>query len=70
MKTNHIIAITVVLVVGIAIIAWLRQGGFDYPGKDIRKIIPFMRGKPITIYDFGGVAMILLGLWGWRRLHR
>lgn len=46
---------------------WLRADGvFDF---DIRSIVPFMRGD-VTVHDWGGLALIGLGIWGFARLQR
>jgi hypothetical protein len=62
-----IIQIAAILLVTLAILSWLRSDGrYDF---DIRSILPFMRGK-VTMYDWGSLTLIVLGLWGLGRLNR
>ena len=57
-KTLHIVLI---LVVSLAVLAWLRSDGhYDF---DVRSVIPFMRGE-VTLHDWAGVVLIVLGIWG------
>jgi len=58
--------IVILLVVALALLAWLRESGvYDF---DIRTIIPFCRGEA-GLYDVGGLILCCLGLWGWVRLR-
>ena len=59
--------IVIILLITFAVLSWIRSDGeYDF---DIRSIIPFMRGSDISIYDWGGLALILYGLWGLGRLR-
>ena len=62
-----IMKLTAILLVTIVALNYLRANGvFDF---DIRTIVPFMRGD-VTVHDWGGLALIGLGLWGLARLQR
>lgn len=62
-----IIQIAAIILVTLAILSWLRSDGrYDF---DIRTIIPFMRGE-VTLYDFGSLVLIILGLCGLSSLRR
>ena len=69
MNTNvRILVVTFILMGTFALLGWMRADSvFDF---DIRSIIPFMRGRCVTRHDWGALALILLGVWGIRRLCR
>ena len=61
-----ILRIVVILVIMLAVLSWIRSDGrYDF---DIRTIVPFMHGSDVTIYDWGGLILIALGVWGFARL--
>ncbi len=64
--TIKAIKITIVTIVTLAILNWMRTDRFDF---DIRSIIPFTRGE-VTLYDWGGLTLVVLCLWGYGRLYR
>ncbi len=58
--------IGLILILMLAVLTWMRsEGRYDF---DIRSVIPFMHGE-VTLYDWGGLAIILFGLWGLGRLR-
>ena len=69
MNTNaRILVVTVILIGTFALLGWMHaENTYDF---DIRSIIPFMRGRGVTLHDWGALALILLGVWGIRRLCR
>ena len=65
---TKILQVVAILIITFAALSWIRSDGqYDF---DIRSIIPFMRGSDISLYDWGGLALILLGIWGIGRLRR
>jgi hypothetical protein len=61
------IIITVAVVVTLAILVWLRNDSYTF---SVLKTIPFLRGPDVTLYDWGALALLGLGLWGLSRLRR
>jgi len=67
---SKIITITIIVILTCAALIWIRSDGlYDF---DIRTVLPFMGGRrDIGAYDWGGLALVGLGLWGiGRLLHR
>ncbi|MCY2954841.1 MAG: hypothetical protein NTU53_23160 [Planctomycetota bacterium] len=62
---RKLVAITFILMTMFAVIMWMRGNSHTF---DVRTIVPFLDGKPVAIYSFGGLALILLGLWGLSRI--
>ena len=61
------IKITLILLVAGCILAFVKSAEVFH----IAKALPFCSGNPIEWdYDLGGVAMIVLFLWGLHRLRR
>ena len=65
---TKVLQIFVILLIGFVVLNWLRSdGSYDF---DIRSAIPFMRGRGITLHDWGGLILLVLGVWGVSRLYR
>ena len=64
----RVLVITLILIATFALLGWMRSDNmYDF---DIRSVIPFMRGRGVTLHDWGALALILLGVWGVRRLYK
>jgi hypothetical protein len=60
--------ITILLIITIVLINWLRIGNFD---EHLLHCLPLLGGKkPSLLYDTGGIVCLLIGLWGLSRLKR
>jgi hypothetical protein len=66
---SKIILITIILVLTFAALVWIRSDGlYDF---DIRTALPFMGGRRgIGAYDWAGIALLAISLWGLGRLLR
>jgi hypothetical protein len=61
------INITLIILVAASILVFVRSGMVFH----IAKSLPFCSGNPIEWgYDLGGLAMIVIFLWGLNRLRR
>ncbi len=60
------VKIIVVLIIALALLAFLRSGH----SFDVRSIIPFMGGAEISLYDWSGLFLSGLVVWGLLRLNR
>lgn len=59
--------ITLIVLVAACVLAFVKSGMVFH----IAKALPFCSGNPIEWdYDLGGVAMVVLFLWGLHRLRR
>ena len=65
MKGKHL-QIALILLITLAVLKFIR-GGLDF---DIRSVIPFMGGADISIYDWAGLALLVIFAGGLARLHR
>jgi hypothetical protein len=64
----RVLVVTLILIAAFALLGWMRSdNAYDF---DLRSILPFMRGRGVTLHDWGALALILLGVWGIRRLCR
>jgi hypothetical protein len=63
---TRVIQVLVILIISLAILAFIR-GGLDF---DIRSIVPFMSGGEITLFDWGGLVLLILVVWGIFRVRR
>lgn len=63
-SSRKVVVITLVVMICFAIINWMRG---DSHAPDIRTVVPFLDGRSISIYSFGGLALVLLGLLGFSR---
>jgi hypothetical protein len=60
------VLVTVILLLTLALLGWLRA---DH-GFDVRSIVPFLSGREIGPFDWGGLALLVLAAWGLSRLNR
>lgn len=60
------VLVTAILLLTLAVLGWLRA---DHR-FDIRTIVPFLSGREIGVFDWGGLALLILAAWGLSRLHR
>ena len=59
-------AVVCVLLVSALLVNWLRSGQ-DFP---IVQTLPFLGGHEPSLYDFGGLVLLALAVWGALRLKR
>jgi len=67
---SKIILITIIVILTLAALVWIRSDGiYDF---DVRSALPFMGGRRgISAYDWAGIALLAISLWGLSRLlHR
>lgn len=57
--------VTAILLLTLAVLGWLRA---DHR-FDIRTIVPFLTGREIGVFDWGGLALLILAAWGLSRLN-
>jgi hypothetical protein len=63
-----VLQVAVILLISFAMLSWIRSNGvYDF---DIRSVLPFFRGPHVTLYDFAGLALILLAVCGCARVRR
>ena len=63
----RVLVITLILIATFALLGWMRSDNmYDF---DIRQTLPFLRGRGVTLHDWGALALILLGVWGIHRLY-
>ena len=65
MNGKHL-QIALILLLTLGILKFIRGG----QGFDIRSVIPFMSGRDISIYDWAGLALLIIVAWGLVRLRR
>ncbi len=65
MNGKRVVALLVILVLTFSLIGWLRDGDWH-----IARALPLLGGnEPSWLYDaFGGAGMLVIVLWGLRRL--
>lgn len=64
---RRIVLIVLTVVVALSLLSWIRSEGRH--AFDIRSIVPFMRGSDTTVYDWGGLVLVVVGIWGLLRLR-
>ena len=67
---SKLILVTIIVILTFAALIWIRSdGAYDF---DIRTVLPFMGGRrDIGAYDWAGIALLAISLWGLSRLlHR
>ena len=58
--------ITLILLVAAATITFMKTNR----AIDLRRALPFCDGEPPHLYHIGALALLLIWLWGMRRLRR
>ena len=66
MNIARIVYLTLVILIAAALINFARGG----EGFHIAKVLPFASGETPGIYDWAGIAIVLITLWGIQRLRR
>lgn len=66
MSTSRIVYVTLVILIAASLIGFIR-GGAGFP---IVQVLPFAGGPAPALYSGAGVVMILITIWGIRRLQR
>jgi len=63
--TRKAIAITVILFLAALAIGWMRAAVQPF---DPRSLLPFLHGPGPLVYDCGGLALVILFIWGLCRM--
>ena len=59
--------ITVLLIIFIVLINWIRQENFSGP---LPTVLPLLGGRDPSIFDIGGAICVGIAIWGLFRLFR
>jgi len=60
------VPICLIILLSAVVINWVRGGD----GFHISHVLPFMSGRPVSLYDAGGIGLLCLLVWGMGRLKR
>jgi len=63
--THKAVAITIVLFLAALVIGWMHAAVRHF---DPRLLLPFLHGPGSLVYDCGGLALIILFIWGLCRI--
>jgi hypothetical protein len=66
-RASKLVMLILILVLAAALINWVRSGDSTW---HIAQSLPLLGGYAPDMYNLGGAAMLLITLWGLRRLRR
>ena len=66
MRNSQIVSIVLILLFSFWLINWV-TGGESVP---LAHLLPFLGGDPVSIYDIGAIAMLVIAIIGVRRSAR
>lgn len=66
MRNSQIVLIVLILLFSFCLINWV-TGGESVP---LAHLLPFLGGDPVSIYDIGAIAMLVIAIIGVRRSAR
>lgn len=58
-------AVIAIIIVAACLILWATV---EYPLEHIANVFPLLGGHPPSFHDLGGLAMVLITIWGLRRI--